>query len=256
VIPTLREGIALIVAQTTPNTQDELKQAWRDSVAIMAQRARDSLGSDYTTRIDKAQAIVLAGGVHPLGKGDYDVQSETDKELAYEVKQDVCPCKDASNRALQGRCKHVLAIWLYRRALKHPQSTIDSKPQVAAPDSALPEAPVSVSLKGTVAGRPQTLVTIRGNTIAEVKARLAEAAALFDVEPAPVASNGTAHKGRNARKISELTDIECTSPGCGEFYWRNWDKAGKKSWLSHRAADGSWHRGSKARAYGAAVLEA
>jgi hypothetical protein len=142
----------------------------------------------------------------------------------------------------------VLATWLYRRALKHTQSTIDSKPQVSAPGGDLPEAPVSVSLKGTVAGRPQTLVTIRGNTIAEVKAKLAEAAALFDAEPAPVASNGTAHKGHNARKISELTDIACTSPGCGEFFWRNWDKIGKKSWLSHRAADGNWHRSGKARA--------
>jgi hypothetical protein len=84
-----------MITQTSSIPQDQLKQAWRDSVAIMAQRARHSLGADYTTRIDKAQALVLAGGVNPLSEGDYDVQSETDKDLAYEVKQDVCTCKDA-----------------------------------------------------------------------------------------------------------------------------------------------------------------
>ena len=39
---------------TTTDTQITTQQLWRDAVAITTLRAKDSLGADYASRLDKA----------------------------------------------------------------------------------------------------------------------------------------------------------------------------------------------------------
>ena len=237
------------MTHTNGNTSEQTtQQLWRDAVAITTLRAKDTLGTEYASRLDKAQTIVLSGGVQPGSDSDYVVASETEAERAYGIMQDTCECVDATrkgkNCAPEGRCKHVLAVWVWRRSLKHMQADIDAQvvqpPAAAAaavPAEPLPEAPLSISLKGTVLGRPGTLVTVRGRTVAEVQAHLADAAVLFDAEPEPETQ---------CRKIEGFGEIDgeglpyCT-PHSTPFF-RNVPKGGGKPWYSHRTAEGGWCR--------------
>lgn len=112
-------------------------------------------------------------------------------------------------------CAHRLAWDIYRGVSKQirpreapepiPNPYTDPAPSLIEP---LFEAPISISMKGTLAGVPGTLVTLRGRNMAEIAARAAavkaEAACLagmFDAEapageppddepPEPAASSG------------------------------------------------------------------
>jgi hypothetical protein len=88
-------------------------QAWRDAVAMYAQRALDYYGPDLASRIDKARRIVLEGRVKPNGNHAH-VGSETDAETLYAVTREGCECQDAGNKAPQGMCKHRIAWQIYR----------------------------------------------------------------------------------------------------------------------------------------------
>ncbi len=91
------------------------RQAWRDAVAIVAQRALDHYGDPLAGRLDKARRIVLAGGVEPDGEIAHvstDVGANTTHPVTYEG----CRCTDAERKAPQGLCKHHLAGQIYRRA--------------------------------------------------------------------------------------------------------------------------------------------
>jgi len=90
-------------------------QAWRDAVAMYAQRAHDYYGPDLAGGIDKARRIVLDGRVKPNGTHAH-VGSETDAETIYAVTRDGCDCIDAESKAPQGMCKHRIAWQIYRCA--------------------------------------------------------------------------------------------------------------------------------------------
>jgi hypothetical protein len=90
-------------------------QAWRDTVAMYAQRALDYYGPDLGSRIDKARRIVLDGRVKPNGQHAH-VGSETDAETIYAVTREGCNCMDAESKAPQGMCKHRIAWQIYRCA--------------------------------------------------------------------------------------------------------------------------------------------
>ncbi|ETW95408.1 MAG: hypothetical protein ETSY1_30740 [Candidatus Entotheonella factor] len=90
-------------------------KAWRDAVAIMAQRAHDHYGPEMAGRISKARIIVLDGLVQHGQEIAY-VTSETDPERSYEVTREGCDCQDAKQKAPEGMCKHRLAWMIYRGA--------------------------------------------------------------------------------------------------------------------------------------------
>ena len=220
------------------------QQAWRDAVAIVTLRAKDKMGAAYHSRLDKAQALVLECAITPHDDGHSAiVQSATDKGKAYEV-NGACDCVDASRgKAPEGWCKHRLAWALYRRAVQHGQALLVARTEAPAPAaSTLPEAPVSVTLKGTVRGRPNTLVTVRGTTLAEVQAQLDAAAGLFDAAPVADGAQEPARCREVPSALHAGAEDPETAPYCQEHdtaYYKNTSKDGKHPWWSHRLADGS-----------------
>jgi len=225
---------------STHTQYTQSQQAWRDAVAIVTLRAKDTMGDAYHSRLDKAQGLVLAGHVNPHDDGhSATVQSETKADETYAV-NGACECPDARGKAPEGWCKHKLAWAIYRRAVEHGQLLLEQRlPAPAAAAAPLPEAPVSVTLKGTVRGCAGTLVTVRGVTLADVQGQLDAAAALFDRAPALKEEQPVCREVPSALH-SGAEDPE-TAPYCTEHdtrFFRNTWKNGRVSW-SHRLADGS-----------------
>jgi hypothetical protein len=157
-------------------------QAWRDAVAIVAQRALDYYGPKMAGRVDKARRIVLDGLVQ-TGREMAYVRSETDPETTYDVTSASCTCLDAQRSAPNVMCKHRLAWQIYRGAYGVARGLTMRQ----TPREPLPEAPISICMKGPLAGVPGTLVTLRGRDMdeivaraAQVKARAACLAGMFD----------------------------------------------------------------------------
>jgi hypothetical protein len=159
-------------------------QTWRDAVAIVTQRALDDYGPEMAGRVDRARGIVLNGLVQP-GREIAHIRSETDPETTYDVTSKSCTCPDAQYNASDIMCKHRLAWQIYRGAHSVAQGLSIRQ----APKEPLSEAPISICMKGTLAGIAGTLVTLRGRDMdevasraAQVKARAACLAGMFDAD--------------------------------------------------------------------------
>lgn len=73
-------------------------------------------------RIARAVELVLAGGVEAIGAGKYEVASASQwPDKWYVVRDKTCTCPDYQHRSMDHPdhfCKHVLACFLYRRAVQ------------------------------------------------------------------------------------------------------------------------------------------
>jgi hypothetical protein len=169
---------------TVPPLPVSTHATWTRLVHTVAAKARATyplLGG----KIDHATTLVLSGGVEQLGaQPEYLVQSETDLTglEPYSVlcgQPTTCTCKDYEVHTTEKdyRCKHILAVWSYRRALA------TQEPAPAASAATLPEAAFSLTLKGLMDG-PEVMLTVRGQTPKEFKANLTVVRGLFDAPPA------------------------------------------------------------------------
>jgi hypothetical protein len=149
-------------------------QTWRDAVAIVTQRALDYYGSEMARRVEKARGIVLDGLIQP-GREMAHIGSEEDWETTYEVTSESCSCLEARNGP-DVMCKHRLAWQIYRGAYGVARGLAMRQ----APKEPLPEAPISICLKGTLAGMPGALVTLRGRDMDEIAVRAAQVKARVD----------------------------------------------------------------------------
>jgi hypothetical protein len=178
-------------------------QTWRDAVAIVAQRALDYYGPEMAGRVDKARGIVINGLVQP-GRESAHIRSETDPETTYEVTSKSCTCQDAQYNASDIMCKHRLAWQIYRGA--HGVAQGLARRQVS--QEPRPEAPISICMKGTLAGMPGTMVTIRGRDMDEIAARAAQVKARADCLP------GMFDAGADAASSADEAPSETTAPLC------------------------------------------
>jgi hypothetical protein len=175
-----------------PLTEAPAHKAWRNAVSEIAEKAKARL-PECNGRVDKAVAIILAGGVELLADGTARVASQSSSSMAYHVVKGRCDCRDFE-RAPGQLCKHRLAFGLARRA----QELVSAKPNAAsngqaaaapdptptqpdAPMTTLPEAPVSITLKATLHGH-EVLVTLRGVDFASVKAQVEQASEWLSVQ--------------------------------------------------------------------------
>ena len=174
-----------MITQSTSTQQDQLTQAWRDAVRIVSGRAADTLGLAFHSRIAKAQDLVLRDCVAPQEDGGYLVSGDSghdyDVSTAFE-----CGCPDYGSKAPELEtgmiaCKHTLAVILRQRSIQLMQARMDAKPAAVASID-LPEAPLSVNIRGVIAGRANAQMTVRAASIEELKRLLHEAALLFDPE--------------------------------------------------------------------------
>src|SRR5215510_4519509 len=136
----------------TTNGDTAARQAWRQVVAEIADKARAKL-PECSGRVDSAVKIVLAGDVELLADGTAKVASQSNGTTAYHVVNGECPCKDFP-KAPHNFCKHRLGAAIARRAQEltkakradtNGQAEPPRQPAPAHPDTPivpLPEAPV------------------------------------------------------------------------------------------------------------------
>lgn len=170
---------------SAPDFENPARRAWREAVAAISAKAHDKL-PECNGRVDAAVKIVLAGDVELLVDGTARVASQSNGETVYHVVNGQCDCKDFA-RAPHGFCKHRLSAAIAKRAQalttgKLDAGTVPSQPPPAPPPALpppLPEAPVSITLKGTRHGQ-DVLVTLRGTAFASVAAQVDAAAGWLD----------------------------------------------------------------------------
>src|SRR5262245_17727356 len=144
----------------TTNGDTPTRQAWRQAVAEIADKAKAKL-PECSGRVDSAVKIVLAGDVELLADGTAKVASQSNGTAAYHVVNGECSCKDFA-KAPHQFCKHRLSAAIARRAqelikaklaVTNGHAEASSQPaQTDAPTTPLPEAPVSITLKATLHG--------------------------------------------------------------------------------------------------------
>ena len=166
--------------------------------------ARQSLPHLLHERISCAVALVRNGKVLQRDDGHtWDVESGSKPDVTYSINGHGCQCEDATYRAPAGRCKHLLATLLARKALalmREPQEDAVSTPDATdqAPGALashetpvlspmlppLPEAPASVNVHLTIGGR-QAQLTLRDTDESRLLARLEAVLARFPLPQAP-----------------------------------------------------------------------
>src|SRR6516162_7896422 len=176
----------------TTNGDNPTRQAWRQAVAEIADKAKAKL-PECSGRVDSAVKIVLAGDVELLADGTAKVASQSNGTTAYVVCNGECACKDFT-KAPHGFCKHRLSAAIARRAQElvkaklgdttNGQAETSSQPAPVQPEASmapLPEAPVSITLKATLHGQ-EVMVTLRGTDFASVKAQVEDASQWLEAQ--------------------------------------------------------------------------
>ncbi len=98
----------------THNGNNPARQAWREAVAEIADKAKQTL-PECNGRVDSAVKIVLAGDVELLEDGKAQVASQSNGIIQYFVVNGECSCKDYP-KAPSNWCKHVRFV--------HPKLTM------------------------------------------------------------------------------------------------------------------------------------
>src|SRR5499426_3213885 len=98
----------------THNGDNPTRQAWRQAVAEIADKAKAKL-PECAGRVDSAVKLVLAGDVELLPDGTAKVASQSNGTTAYHIVNGECSCKDYP-KAPHQFCNHRLGTAIVRRA--------------------------------------------------------------------------------------------------------------------------------------------
>jgi len=175
------------------------RKAWREAVAEIAEKAKAKL-PECRGRVEAAVTIVLAGDVALQADGTAKVVSQSNGSTAYQVVNGHCDCQDFA-KAPHNLCKHRLSAAIARRAHELAQQRLeqleDAQPGTSQPPPepaqvqpqgetppALPEAPASVNVHITLAGRT-VQVTLRDSDEQRLLARLEVLLKRFPTEEEP-----------------------------------------------------------------------
>jgi hypothetical protein len=221
---------------SAPGFETTTRQAWRQAVAEIADKARNKL-PECSGRVDSAVKIVLAGDVELLADGTAKVSSQSNGTTAYHIVNGTCDCKDFP-KAPHQFCKHRLSAAIARRAqelvkakVADPNGQVEAPRQLAQLESLpapLPEAPASVNCHITLEGR-QVQVTLRDTDETRLLGRLAALLRQY-----PLAETQDPTQGHNASQAGwcALHSVPMKL---------NHGKNGS-TWYSHRTAEG-WCKG-------------
>src|SRR5215475_342620 len=224
---------------------DPTRQIWRDAVAEIAERAKQTL-PECNGRVDSAVKIVLNGDVELLPDGKAKVASQSHGTTLYHIVNGECECKDYA-KAPSHWCKHRIAAGLAKRAsaltkqrleqldtatngttTPAPEQATTETPvatpvpeTVATPILPLPEAPASVNFHTTIAGR-QIQITLRDIDETRLLARLEMLLQRF-----PVVEDPKEHVQQEG--------------WCAEHNAKMKLNHGKRgTWWSHKLPNGQW----------------
>lgn len=217
-----------------------IAQTFTHALEIAELLARQHLRVEMHERISCGVALVRAGAVHETDDAHlWRVDSRSTPGKQYTV-NGTCGCDDAHYRAPQGRCAHVLAVLLVRKALELLAPPVPALPPPApapeedplpaplrTPAAPLAEAECSVSVQFIAGGRDYRM-TFRGQEDAAVLARMDAALARYPVAPPAATAHGPQGEGWCATHALQMR-------------W-NEGKHGKKGWFSHKTPEG-WCRG-------------
>ena len=215
---------------SAPGFETTTRQAWREAVADIAEKARNKL-PECAGRVDSAVKLVLAGDVALQADGTAKVASQSNGQVVYHVVNGACSCKDYA-KAPSNWCKHRIAAGLYKRAQALVQRKLNgannghaaSAPAPAQPDAPtvpLPEAPVSITLKASLHGH-EVLMTLRGVDFASVKAQVEDASQWLQVQSGHTADD---------------------TPQCPRHGAMKPSTKGKGWYCPRKLPDGSWCKG-------------
>jgi hypothetical protein len=90
---------------SAPGFETTTRQAWREAVAEIAEKARAKL-PECSGRVDSAVKIVLAGDVELMPDGTARVASQSSGTMTYHIVNGHCDCRDYE-KAPHNFCKHV-----------------------------------------------------------------------------------------------------------------------------------------------------
>ncbi len=211
----------------TPPTD---RAAFRAALAALATKTHTKMPS-LNGRIEKACKLVLAGDVELQGANAL-VHSLSDPAKTYTLEPGHCTCADFP-RAPESLCAHRLAAGFARKLaelLPEPQSPPVETEGVgsASPPPPLPEAPASVNVHLTIAGR-QVQLTLRDTDETRLLARLEAVLQRFPLPHEPVQRHGDSHNAHEGW---------CSQHG---VQMRQTSKNGRV-WWSHRTDQG-WCKG-------------
>ena len=213
-----------MATDTTQTTaQDDMMD---EAIAQAFVAARRRLQPEHHSRLIKAWELVVERAVKDNADGSHTVKGVDQPE--YLVNPSGCTCTDCtSGQAPLGLCKHVLAVALQKRSMQKFQELAEAltRPQASessTPPAGLPEAPISICLKGTLGGIPNTLVTLRGRDMREIEIRADQVragarylAGIFDDAPAQPAE--IARSWPQGHKMGESTAV-VSVPTCPDHH--------------------------------------
>jgi hypothetical protein len=134
------------------------RQQYRETVAVVAAKARALLPAAVNGRIESAVKLVLAGDVEVLTDGSVTVGS-SDPTRVYHLVGPTCTCTDfTQGKAPEGWCKHRISAGIDKR-VREVLAALPA-PTLAPPAAALPEAPASANCHVMLEGR-QVQITLR-----------------------------------------------------------------------------------------------
>ncbi len=146
----------------TADADDSMQahQQWLDAVAITEAKARQALPT-HAERITKAVALILDGHVSRQADGTFQVKSQSQRGHKTYTVNGQCECMDA-RKSSDGRCKHLLASMIWRRAQRllqepaAPSTDTVQEPEAAAPTITLDLDPTQCTID------PKYVVMIQG----------------------------------------------------------------------------------------------
>jgi hypothetical protein len=226
------------------------RQTFRETVALVAARAKARLPEAVNGRIESAVKLVLSHDVTPEADGSTTVGSSTDPLKTYRLVGPTCDCQDfVRGQAPEGWCQHRIAAGIHRRVqamapeptdVLQPETkkdeqrmpsdllqpyTLPEAPMPAAPP--LPEAPASVNVRLTIGGR-EVQWTLRDTDEARLAVRLEALLARYPVPQTQLAAPSQ-EQGEDWCRKHQRTMQHNTKNG--------------RQWYSHRLEDGTWYKG-------------
>src|SRR5262245_61579467 len=161
-------------------TTSTARQTFRETVALVAAKAKDKLPQAVNGRVESAARLVVNGDVEVLADGTIKVGG-SDPTRWYHLVGPTCTCTDfVQGKAPDGWCKHRIAAGIEKRVRELlPQADqVDNCPlETPTP---LPEAPASANCHLTIAGR-QVQVTLRDTDEQRLLQRLTALLAQYPV---------------------------------------------------------------------------
>jgi hypothetical protein len=211
------------------------RTTFRETVALVAAKAKEKLPAAVNGRIERAVKLVLAGDVEaPATDGSITVHSSTDATRRYVLQGHACTCADFERgQAPEGWCAHRIAAGIAKRVGELLPPAVESTPHVHLVSTAsLPEAPASVNVRLTIGGR-EVQLTLRDSDEVQLLARLEEVLQRFPQPQAPT----QAPRAPQAPTPEEKR--YCPRHGT-EMQLNHKDG---RSWWSHRLPEGGFCKG-------------